>query len=89
MGQIEHEVRARIIQEIHDSGEIESQIHDRVSANYEKKLAQEKRKMKLEYQAKEAEMQETMMHEFEVQVKERATAITSKRELDIQRKFRI
>ena len=86
---MEIDVRARIEQEMLQSGELEAQIHDRLAAGYDKRLAQEKRKMKLEYQAKETELQETLLREFELQVKERALALTSKRELDINRKFRI
>ena len=61
-----------VFNEIIENGEIESKITTKVQQIYEKKLMQEKRKMKLEMDAKIAENQQEAVKDFEKEVKARA-----------------
>jgi len=87
--EIETGIRDKVFHDIIENGEIEAKITQKVQQVYEKKLAQEKRKMKLEMEAKEKENQEAIMKEFDKEVKSKSQALTQKREIDINRKFRI
>jgi hypothetical protein len=55
---MEREIRSQLEQEILASGEIEQRISSKYQAEYEKRLGVEKRKMKIELQTKEQELQD-------------------------------
>jgi hypothetical protein len=65
-----------VFDELTRDGEIEAMISEKLATSYEKKLAQERRRMKLEYQQKEQELQDQLLKQYESQVKEKAVALT-------------
>ena len=52
-------------------------------------MAQQKRKFKLELQEKENEMQDNFKKNFEYEVRKKSATLLEKREIDIQRKYRL
>lgn len=74
--EIEAKIRAQVFDELTQNGELEAMITNKLAVNFEKKLAQERRKMKLESQEREKELQEQLMKQYESLVKEKAIALT-------------
>lgn len=87
--QMYQEIKDKVVNDIMVADEAEGKLRAKYQAELDKKLAQEKRKMKLIIEETKNEMEEQMKKNFDHEVRKQVIEQQAKRDKSIDRRYRL